>query len=213
MSQREWNELVNLSPEELKEWLGSDESAGSGWDKDDGSGETIGHERQDSRLSHSNMLCSGANAGLYSGRKVIAILEKNPKKDPSKYDEEDIQHMRKVVAYIKRHLAQEGKAKQDPQSKSAKSLRNWGVYLNDSLATRRMFANFTSVVLQGMIRRRPDHCGHQIDRRSKLPCAPVSYSIPSNHLIASSTVPPMALFSGLPPLSHTLLYSSQTFAR
>lgn len=62
---------------------------------------------------------------LCSGRKIIQILEKNPKKDPSKYDEEDIQHMRKVAAYCKRHLAQEGKAKQDPDSKSAKSLKNW----------------------------------------------------------------------------------------
>lgn len=61
-----------------------------------------------------------------SGRKIINILEKNPNKDPSKYDEDDISHMRKVVAYNKRHLAQEGKAKQDPESKSAKSLKNWG---------------------------------------------------------------------------------------
>ena len=57
-----------------------------------------------------------------SGRKIIEILEKNPKKDPSKYDQDDIQHMRRVVAYCKRHLAQEGKAKQDPDSKSARSL-------------------------------------------------------------------------------------------
>ena len=61
-----------------------------------------------------------------SGRKIIEILKKNPKKDPSKYDEDDLAHMRKVVAYLKRHLAQEEKAKQDPESKSAKSLKNWG---------------------------------------------------------------------------------------
>lgn len=34
-----------MTPEELKEWLGSEDSVGSGWAKDDGSGETIGHER------------------------------------------------------------------------------------------------------------------------------------------------------------------------
>jgi hypothetical protein len=34
--------------------------------------------------------------------------------------------MRRVVAYCKRHLAQEGKAKQDPDSRSARSLKNWG---------------------------------------------------------------------------------------
>lgn len=33
------------------------------------------------------------------------------------------------VADNKRHLAQEGKAKQDPNSKSAKSLKNWGTML------------------------------------------------------------------------------------
>jgi len=42
---REFNELVNMNADELTEWLGSDESAGAGWSKDDGSGETIGHER------------------------------------------------------------------------------------------------------------------------------------------------------------------------
>ena len=61
-----------------------------------------------------------------SGRKIIKILEKNPSKDPSKYDEDDIAHMRKVVAYNKRHLAQEESAKKNPDSKSAKSLKNWG---------------------------------------------------------------------------------------
>ena len=40
----EWNELVNMTAAELKEWLGSEESTGAGWSKDDGSGETIGHE-------------------------------------------------------------------------------------------------------------------------------------------------------------------------
>ncbi|TKX23439.1 hypothetical protein C1H76_4507 [Elsinoe australis] len=102
---KEFGELVNMSADELKEWLGKDESAGAGWSKDDGSGETIGHE---------------------SGRKIIEILKKNPKKDPKKYDEDDIPHMRKVVAYNKRHLAQEGSAKKNPDSKSAKSLKNWG---------------------------------------------------------------------------------------
>jgi hypothetical protein len=42
---REFNELVNMGPDELKEWLGGEDSAGAGWSKDDGSGETIGHER------------------------------------------------------------------------------------------------------------------------------------------------------------------------
>lgn len=58
--------------------------------------------------------------GRRSGRKIIEILKKNPKKDPSKYDDDDLAHMRRVVAYCKRHLAQEEKAKQDHSSKSYK---------------------------------------------------------------------------------------------
>lgn len=34
-----------------------------------------------------------------SGRHIVEILEKNPSKDPAKYDEDDIAHMRKVVSY------------------------------------------------------------------------------------------------------------------
>ncbi|KAF2750130.1 hypothetical protein M011DRAFT_492422 [Sporormia fimetaria CBS 119925] len=101
----EFNELVNMTPSELTEWLKGNESTSSGWQKEDGSGETIGHE---------------------SGGKIVHILEKNPDKDPDMYEEEDIQHMRKVVSYCKRHLAQEQKAKQDTNSKSYKSLKNWG---------------------------------------------------------------------------------------
>ncbi|KAL9028223.1 MAG: hypothetical protein Q9196_003381 [Gyalolechia fulgens] len=102
---REFNELVNMSSGELEEWLTEGQSKGSGWSKDDGSGETVGHE---------------------SGRKIVNILNKNPNKDPGQYDEDDLQHMRKVVSYCKRHLAQEGNAKQNTDSKSYKSLKNWG---------------------------------------------------------------------------------------
>lgn len=61
-----------------------------------------------------------------SGRKIIQILKKNPKKEPSKYDDDDINHMRRVAAYNKRHLAQEETAKKDTNSRSYKSLKNWG---------------------------------------------------------------------------------------
>ncbi|TRM60246.1 hypothetical protein BD626DRAFT_505901 [Schizophyllum amplum] len=95
-----------MTPDELKDWLESDASKETGQAKDDGSGESIGHE---------------------SGRKIVAILEKNPSEDVDQYDEDDIAHMRKVVSYCKRHLAQEEeKASQDANSKSYKSLKNWG---------------------------------------------------------------------------------------
>ena len=101
----EFNSIVNMTPAELKDWLSSSSSTESGWSKSDGSSETVGHE---------------------SGRKIIEILERNPKKDPEKYDDDDLAHMRKVVSYCKRHLAQEDKAKRDTESKSYKSLKNWG---------------------------------------------------------------------------------------
>lgn len=63
---------------------------------------------------------------LKSGRKIVSILEHNPDKDPGQYDSDELQHMRRVVAYCKRHLAQEETAKRNTNSKSYKSLKNWG---------------------------------------------------------------------------------------
>lgn len=63
---REFNELVNMSADELKEWLSGEDSEKSGWTNDSSSsGETVGHE---------------------SGRRIVDILSKNPKRDPSKYE-------------------------------------------------------------------------------------------------------------------------------
>ncbi|KAL4957627.1 hypothetical protein BDW69DRAFT_155960 [Aspergillus filifer] len=101
----EFNGLVNMSANELRDWLKEEQSTSSGWQNESGSGETIGHE---------------------SGRKIVSILEHNPSKDPNGYSDEDIDHMRRVVSYCKRHLAQEEKAKQDTGSKSYRSLKNWG---------------------------------------------------------------------------------------
>ena len=38
---------------------------------------------------------------MHSGRKIIDILNRNPSKDPEKYEEDDLAHMRKVVSYCK----------------------------------------------------------------------------------------------------------------
>jgi Protein of unknown function (DUF3140) len=125
---------VNMTSDELEAWLKDEQSSSSGWSKSDGSGETIGHERFARNTSLSLPLSPSSHIHLthpsshsdYSGRKIIQILQKNPRKDPSKYDEDDITHMRRVAAYCKRHLAQEEKAKRDTDSKSYKSLKNWG---------------------------------------------------------------------------------------
>ena len=36
-----------MTADELEDWLKEEQSRESGWDKGDGSGETIGHERQE----------------------------------------------------------------------------------------------------------------------------------------------------------------------
>lgn len=61
-----------------------------------------------------------------SGRKIVQILEHNPEGRPDGYSDTDIDHMRKVVSYCKRHLAQEETAKHNTASKSYRSLKNWG---------------------------------------------------------------------------------------
>ncbi|KAG8951076.1 hypothetical protein FRC03_012644 [Tulasnella sp. 419] len=116
-----------MSAEELTEWLESDASRQAGWQKDDGSGETIGHDRCALPMV-SFSLTLPCSSPTHSGRKIVDILTRNPKKEPAAYAEHDIAHMRKVVSYCKRHLAQESRLKDTKspeeleQTKSTKSL-------------------------------------------------------------------------------------------
>ncbi len=75
----EFDEAVNMSSEELEEWLETEESKEVG--QKDGGGEFKGHE---------------------SGRKTVKILSK----DESDYIEDDLDHMRRVASYVHRHQAQ-----------------------------------------------------------------------------------------------------------
>jgi hypothetical protein len=96
-TRHEFDELVNMAPQELEKWLATDESKAVGW----GEGESVGHE---------------------SGRKIVAIKRK--KKD--ELTDADYEHMRKVVGYARRHLAQGGPAEDKEHSKWRYSLMNWG---------------------------------------------------------------------------------------
>ncbi|RYC63488.1 hypothetical protein CHU98_g2697 [Xylaria longipes] len=78
-----FNHLVNKSASDLEAWLKGELSESAGWSKSDESGDLIRHER------------------------IIEILKKNPSKDPEQYKEDDVEHMRRLVAYYKRHMAQE----------------------------------------------------------------------------------------------------------
>ena len=94
----EFEEAVNMTPKELEDWLQSDESKSVG--QSDGGGESKGHE---------------------SGRKIVEILGKNK----SDYTDEDVEHMKRVNAYVKRHLGQ-GPKNDIENSKWRYSLMNWG---------------------------------------------------------------------------------------
>jgi hypothetical protein len=97
-SSKEFHELVNMKPAELEKWLASEASRSAGQHKD--GGESTGHA---------------------SGRRIVELLRAK-KGDLS---EEDYQHMRKVVGYIRRHLAQrpEGDVR---DTRWRHSLMNWG---------------------------------------------------------------------------------------
>ena len=89
---------VNMSASQLEEWLDRDRS------KD------VGQKRN-----------GGESTGHASGRRIVSIL-RTKKADLTS---NDARHMRKVVGYVKRHLAQRpsGDVK---ETKWRASLMNWG---------------------------------------------------------------------------------------
>jgi hypothetical protein len=91
---------VNMTADELEAWLSTDESRRVGWKGRDG-------ERHES-------------VGHASGRRIVEILG-TP--DPE-LEESDYAHMRKVVGFVRRHLAQ-APANQ-VTSRWRYSLMNWG---------------------------------------------------------------------------------------
>jgi hypothetical protein len=94
----EFDENVNMTQKELEEWLQTDESRSVG--QSDGGGESKGHE---------------------SGRRIVEIRRKN-KPD---YTDDDVEHMKRVNGYVKRHLGQ-GPENDVEDSKWRYSLMNWG---------------------------------------------------------------------------------------
>ncbi|WET77254.1 DUF3140 domain-containing protein [Amycolatopsis sp. QT-25] len=94
----EFGEAVNMTAGELEKWLKTDESRRAGQHKN--GGESVGHE---------------------SGRRIVGILRTNK----AELTEEDEKHMRKVVGYVHRHLAQRPSG--DIEDTTWRhSLMNWG---------------------------------------------------------------------------------------
>ena len=91
---------MNMTAAELRTWLRTDDSRRVGWKGGDGSrSESVGHR---------------------SGRTIVAILRKTPEA----LTDADYAHMRKVVGFIRRHLAQE--PANTVTSRWRFSLMNWG---------------------------------------------------------------------------------------
>ncbi|WP_031108445.1 DUF3140 domain-containing protein [Streptomyces sp. NRRL S-146] len=96
-----WNdfrELVNMAPADLEKWLESDDSQKAGQHQD--GGESTGHA---------------------SGRRIVAIL----RAEKGDLTDDDCRHMRKVVGYVRRHLAQRPSG-DVRESRWRYSLMNWG---------------------------------------------------------------------------------------
>jgi hypothetical protein len=93
---------VNMTPAALKDWLETDESHAVGWKGPDGKG-------------------TGESVGHRSGRRILEIGAKRR----AELEPEDYAHMRKVVGYVARHLAQRP-ARNVETSRWRYSLMNWG---------------------------------------------------------------------------------------
>ena len=93
-----FRDAVNLAPQELEDWLDTDDSRRVG--QKDGGGESVGHA---------------------SGRRIVEI-QRTTKDDLT---ERDLAHMSKVVGYVHRHLAQRPDG--DVSDTAWRySLMNWG---------------------------------------------------------------------------------------
>lgn len=94
-----------MAPAELEDWLDTDASRAVGA-KDAADSESVGHA---------------------SGRRIVRLLRTRQ----DDYSDADFEHMRKVVGYVHRHLAQRpgGDVTETPWRHS---LMNWG---HDPLAT------------------------------------------------------------------------------
>ena len=94
----EFKETVNMTARELEKWLESNESRG------------VGQRRKGSEAT-----------GHASGRRIVDILRTKR----ADLDEDDYKHMRKVLGYAKRHLAQRPQGSIE-DSRWRYSLMNWG---------------------------------------------------------------------------------------
>ena len=100
---KDFGEAVNMTPAELERFLDTDDSRRVGWKGEDGKG-------------------SGESVGHRSGKRIVEIRRTKQ----ADLNDDDYAHMRKVVGYVHRHLAQGGPADDKEHSDWRYSLMNWG---------------------------------------------------------------------------------------
>ena len=95
---QDFQSAVNMEASEIKQWLKTEES------------HSVGQKDKNGKIK-----------GRKSGKKIVKILQK----DHTDYQKKDFRHMKKVVSYVHRHLAQKpsGEIKETPWRYS---LMNWG---------------------------------------------------------------------------------------
>jgi len=96
---RDFKAAVNMAPAVLEKWLATGESRAVGITHGEGS-ESVGH---------------------HSGRRIVELLHKKS----VELSDDDLAHMRKVVGYVHRHLAQRP-ASDVRHTRWRWSLMNWG---------------------------------------------------------------------------------------
>lgn len=96
---KEFKAAVNMAPHALEKWLATGESRAVGITHGEGT-ESVGH---------------------HSGRRIVELLRKRE----ADLDDGDLDHMRKVVGYVHRHLAQRP-AGDVRHTRWRWSLMNWG---------------------------------------------------------------------------------------
>ena len=102
---KDFDLAVNMTPAELERWLKTDDSKSVGWAGGENKTEPGGQE----------------SVGHKSGAHIIAIKHKKK----AELTDDDYAHMKKVVGYVHRHMAQKPGGDVE-HSRWRHSLMNWG---------------------------------------------------------------------------------------
>ena len=102
---RDFGKAVNMTPSALEKWLKTEDSKSVGWANGQNKTEAGGPE----------------SVGHKSGERIVDIKRKKK----ADLDAQDYAHMKKVVGYVHRHMAQRP-AGDVGHSRWRHSLMNWG---------------------------------------------------------------------------------------